>query len=127
MFITFLYCCTVHTKSNNPEIERRRPHRSIRDDIRTMSTIQRSIRKRVSTVRRSLSTRKSNLDPQDREIKIYSDTEKCGMTDTRELEPLREANDGDIEIDIHNDKEDKAEIHEVQNLEPLKTDRQENG
>ena len=49
------------------------------------------------------------------------------MTDTRELEPLREANDGDIEIDIHNDKEDKAEIHELQNLEPLKTDSQENG
>ena len=126
MFITFLYCCTVHTKSNNPEIERRHPHRSIRDDIRTMSTIQRSIRKRASTIRRSLSTRSSNYDTKERDINVISDTEQCGTSDKRELEPLKESNEGDIEIDIHNGNLAETEMSEIRESEPLKTDIQEN-
>lgn len=126
-FILFLYCCTIHTKSSNPIIERRRPHRSIRDDIRTISTIQRSVRKRISTIRRSRKAKSVNFEVQDEKLKSYSVIDKPGTTDTHETKPLKTTRDTGVEVDVHDEKLAKAEKQELHELEPLAEILHENG
>ncbi|XP_060574794.1 disintegrin and metalloproteinase domain-containing protein 10-like [Ruditapes philippinarum] len=58
LFCLFVKCCAVHTKSSNPEVELRHPHRSVRQSVTSVrdSVVhpQKTFRASVRSVRGSL-------------------------------------------------------------------------
>ena len=125
-FVTFLYCCTVHTKSTNPVLERLHPHRSLRDDIRTVSTIRRSInrsiRRRVTTIRRSFKVRSANLELEDNTLHEQSESSKYIKSDIQEIAPLNTVEENDVEIDVHDSKDVLSDTEELEEHKPLTGD-----
>ncbi|XP_053408228.1 disintegrin and metalloproteinase domain-containing protein 10-like [Mercenaria mercenaria] len=65
LFWLFVKCCAVHTKSSNPEVELRHPHRSVRQSVTSVrdSVIhpQKSFRNSVRSMRNSVTSLRTSF------------------------------------------------------------------
>ena len=111
-------------------IERRRPHRSVRDDMRTFSTMQRSFSRRVSTLGQQVSTFGRSFSTMGRSQRPKSDYVDSGYpkidedaATERQIIDILESTPvpAEAELDIHDDTRDDQKIHEEHELEPLKS------